>query len=120
MIRMLTKSVLASAVLLAAAGVSAQPLDGAYVATPLAAPAKSVLMTRDTAWKVRDGAYVAVNAPMREMIACQLVARSAGQLTGFSAGGKAFDAAQLGECNAKAKGGSTVIAKADTAAPATN
>ncbi|WBH17551.1 CC_3452 family protein [Sphingomonas radiodurans] len=118
MIRSLTKSVLVSAALLAAAGVSAQPSDSAYVATPVTAPAKSVLMTRDTAWNVRDGAFVTVDAPMREMVACQLVARSAGQLSGFTARGKAFDATQLDACNAKAKGAKTVMAKADTT-PAT-
>ena len=118
MIRVLTKSILASAALLTAAGVSAQPSDGAYVATPVSAPTKTVLMTRDTAWNVRNGAFVTVNAPMRDMAACQLVARSAGQLSGFTATGKAFDAAQMDACNAKAKGGKTVMAKAD-ATPAT-
>jgi hypothetical protein len=119
MIRMFAKSVLASAALLAAAGVSAQP-NGAYVATPAAAPTKPVLMTRDTAWQVRDGAYVASNAPMREMAACQLVARSAGALTGFSANGQAFDAAQLDACNAKAKGGKTMVAKTAAATATAN
>lgn len=118
MIRILTKSLLASAALLAAAGVSAQSSDGAYVATPVAAPTKNVLMTRDTAWNVRDGSFVTVNAPMRDMAACQLVARSAGQLTGFTANGKAFDTTQMDACNAKAKGVKTVMAKAD-ATPAT-
>lgn len=117
MIRILTKSLLASAALLAAAGVSAEPADGVYVATPVAAPASSVLMTRDTAWNVRDGAFVTVDAPLREMAACQLVARGAGQLSGFTANGKAFDTAQMESCNAKAKGGKTAMAKAD-AAPA--
>jgi hypothetical protein len=114
MLRILTKSVLASAALLAAAGVTAQP-TGAYVATPVSAPTKSVLMTRDTAWNVRDGAFVTVNAPMRDMAACQLVARSAGQLSGFSANGKSYDAAQLDACNAKAKGVKTQMVKADAA-----
>ena len=118
MIRILTKSLLASAALLAAAGVSAQPSDGAYVATPVAAPTKNVLMTRDTAWQVRNGSFVTVNAPMRDMAACQLVARSAGQLSGFTANGKAFDGTQMTACNAKAKVAKTVMAKADTA-PAT-
>ncbi|WP_085811044.1 hypothetical protein [Sphingomonas sp. TZW2008] len=118
MIRTIAKSVLVSAALLAAAGASAQPTDGAYVATPVAAPAKTTLMTRDTAWKLRDGAFVTVNAPMREMAACQLVARDAGLLSGFTANGKAFDAAQLDACNAKAKVAKTQVAKTD-AAPAT-
>lgn len=119
MIRSITKSVLASAALLAAAGVSAQP-NGAYVATPAAAPSKTVLMTRDTAWQVRDGAYVTSNAPMREMAACQLVARSVGALTAFTANGQSFDAAQLDACNAKAKGGKTAMAKTDAAPVAAN
>ncbi len=118
MIRSFAKSVIATAALLAAAGVSAQPSDGAYVATPVAAPTKNVLMTRDTAWNVRDGSFVTVNAPMRDMAACQLVARSAGQLSGFTANGQAFDAAQMEACNAKAKIAKSQIAKAD-AAPAT-
>jgi len=118
MIRIITTSLLASAALLASTGVSAQP-NGAYVATPAAAPSKTVLMTRDTAWQVRDGAYVTTNAPMREMAACQLVARSAGALTGFSANGQSFDTTQLDACNAKAKGGKAMMAKtAATTSPA--
>lgn len=119
MIRSVAKSVLVSAALLAAAGVSAQPA-GTYVATPAAAPTKTVLMTRDTAWQVRDGAYVTSNAPMRDMAACQLVARGAGVLTSFAANGTTFDAAKLDACNAKAKGGKTAMAKTDAAPVAAN
>lgn len=119
MIRMIASSVLASAALLAAAGVSAQPSDGAYVATPVNAPSKTSLVTRDTAWTLRDGAFVTVNAPMREMAACQLVARGAGQLSGFTAGGRAFDAAEMDACNAKARVAKTSMAKvAPTTVPA--
>ena len=114
MIRTVATAILTSAALLASTGASA---EGAYVATPVAAPAKSTLMTRDTAWNLRDGAFVTVNAPMREMAACQLVARSTGQLSGFSANGQSFDTDQLAACNAKAKGGKVAVAKAD-AAPA--
>ena len=118
MIRILAKSVLASAAILAAAGASAAPRD-TYVATPAAAPTKSFLITQSTAWQVRDGAYVVTNAPYREMIACQLVARNAGALTSFSVNGEAFDTAELDACNAKAKGGNVVAVKTATAqAPA--
>jgi len=120
MIRTISKSVLASAALLAAAGVSAQPTDGVYVATPVAQPAKTTLVTRDTAWKLRDGAFVTVNAPLREMIACQLAARGAGQLSGFTANGRAFDAAEMDACNAKARVAKTTIAKADASANTAN
>lgn len=117
MIRILSKSILASAALLASAGVSAQP-NGTYIATPAAAPTKTVLVTRDTAWQVRDGSYVVNNAPMREMAACQLVARSAGALTGFNANGQSFDTAQLDACNAKAKGGKALAKAAGAPSPA--
>lgn len=118
MIRILAKSVLASAAILASAGVSAGPRD-TYVATPASAPTKSFLITRDTQWQVRDGAYVVINAPVREMIACQLVARSAGTLTAFAVNGEAFDGAALDACNAKAKGGKAMAAKTDvSSAPA--
>lgn len=118
MIRILAKSVLASAAILAAAGASAAPRD-TYVATPAAAPTKSFLITHNTSWQVRDGAYVATNAPVREMIACQLVARSAGALTGFSVNGEAFDGAELDACNAKAKGSNVAAVKTAAAqAPA--
>ena len=42
-------------------------------------------------------------APEREAILCQLVARDAGKLSAFSAGGQAFDADALAKCNAHAK-----------------
>lgn len=118
MIRIVTTAIFASAALLASTGVSAQPSDGTYVATPVAAPAKATLMTRDTAWKLRDGAFVTVNAPYKDMAACQLVARSAGQLSGFSANGASFDEGKLAECNSKAKIAKVSMAKAD-ATPAT-
>jgi hypothetical protein len=117
MIRILSKSILASAALLASAGVSAQP-NGTYIATPAAAPTKTVLMTRDLAWRARDGAYVTQNSTMREMFACQLVARSAGALTSFNANGQSFDTAQLDACNAKAKGGKAMAKTAAAPAPA--
>lgn len=118
MIRILAKSILASAAILASAGVSAGPRD-TYVATPVTAPTKTFLITRDTSWQVRDGAYVATNAPVREMIACQMVARSAGALASFAVNGAAFDGAKLDACNAKAKGGAMMAAKPATAqAPA--
>ena len=102
MLRAVISAIVVSAATLAAAGVQAQSTNAYYVATPAAAPAKARLITRSTAWHVENGALVAARAPERDNILCQLVARDVGALTGFSAGGKAFDAAQLGACNAKA------------------
>ena len=111
MLRAVTSAILASAALLAAAGVQAAPASNYYVATPAAPAAKVRLMTRETPWTLHDGAYVAAKAPVREAILCQLVAREVGVLGGFSAGGKAFDEAQLGECNAKAGVATAAVAK---------
>lgn len=84
---------------------------GYYVAVPAAAPAKQTLVTRETLWKLHGDRYVAARAPEREAFLCSAVVRNAGALTSFTAGGQAFDADQLANCNAKAKpatGGATV------------
>ena len=120
MFRALSSAVLASAALLAAAGVHAQAPAGYYVATPVSAPAKAKLMTRSTPWALRNGAYVATQAPEREMVLCQLVAKDVGGLSAFSAGGKDYDAAALDKCNAKAGVAKTTMAKADTSAASSN
>ncbi|KQT34694.1 hypothetical protein ASG29_00575 [Sphingomonas sp. Leaf412] len=101
MFRSFVSAVITSAALLAAAGVQAQT-SGYYVATPAAKPAKDRLITRSTAWQLQNGAFVAARAPERDLVLCQLVARDIGALSSFSAGGKAYDAAQLGKCNGKA------------------
>lgn len=120
MIRSITTAILTSAALLAAAGAPAQTPSTGFVATPAVAPAKTTLMTRDTAWSFRGGSFVTADAPMRDMVACQLVARDIGLLTGFVANGKAYDAASLDKCNSKAKVAKTVMAKADAEDAATN
>ena len=109
MLRTVLSAIIASAATLAAAGVSAQPATGYYVATPVAAPAKARFITRATPWQLQDGTYVAARAPERDAILCQLVVRDIGALSAFSARGKAFDAAQLEKCNGKA---ATVTASA--------
>ncbi|MBY0300714.1 MULTISPECIES: CC_3452 family protein [Sphingomonas] len=102
MLRTVLSAIIASAATLAAAGVSAQPVTGYYVATPASAPAKARFITRATAWQLQDGSYVAARAPERDTILCQLVVRDIGPLSAFSAGGKSYDAAQLEKCNGKA------------------
>jgi len=82
----------------------AQPQGpGYYAATPIAAPVKTSMITRDTVWQFRDGAFTAAKAPEREMVLCQLVAQRVGKLSSFTVAGQAFDAATLDACNAKAK-----------------
>lgn len=118
MIRSIVTAIVASAATLAATGAVAQPAGGYYVATPVAAPAKARLMTRATPWNLQNGSFIAAQAPERDLVLCQLVAKDVGQLSAFSAGGKAFDADALGKCNAKASVAKVTIAKAN-ASPAT-
>lgn len=120
MLRSIAAAVLASAALLAAAGAPAQTVRGYYVATPVAAPAKTQLMTRATPWRLQGASFVAAQAPERDLVLCQLVAKDVGQLSSFSAGGKDFDADALGKCNAKAAVAKVSFAKAGTADAAAN
>lgn len=81
----------------------AQPAGPSYyAATPVEAPSKTSLITRDTIWKFRDGAFTAAKAPEREMVLCQLVAQRVGKLQSFTVAGAAFDETNLKACNAKA------------------
>ncbi|WP_353204536.1 hypothetical protein [Sphingomonas sp.] len=98
---------LAAAVLVSAASLSpfaAQAADGPYyAATPVAAPAKTLLITSGTVWKWNTTAFTANKATQRDAIMCEMVAKSTGKLVSFSAGGQPFDAPALEKCNARAK-----------------
>lgn len=93
----------ASAVLLGATASHAQAPGAYYVAAPAAAPSKTSLITRSTAWSLRDGVYVANKAPERDGVLCELVAKNVGKLASFTVAGKAYDGPALDKCNAKAK-----------------
>ncbi len=86
--------------------------SGYYVAVPAVQPTRVSLMTRATPWQLRSNAYVAARAPERDAVLCEMMARSTGALASFTAGGKSFDADQLGKCNAHAKGGAVPAAVA--------
>ena len=99
----LVAALLVSGTLIGATTARAETAGGYYHAVPAAHPTKSSFVTRSTAWRLRNGTFVAARAPERDMVLCQLVAQRAGALAGFSAGGKAYDAAALGQCNARVK-----------------
>ena len=94
----------ASTMLLSSTIANAQPAEGPgyYTATPIETPTKNSLITRDTVWKLHDGAFNAAKAPEREIVLCQLVAQRVGKLSSFTVGGQAVDADMLAKCNAKA------------------
>ncbi|WP_445191366.1 CC_3452 family protein [Sphingomonas sp. Tas61C01] len=92
-----------SATLIAATAADAQAPGAFYVATPASPTTKTSLVTRNTAWSLRGGAFVAAQAPERAQILCQLVADHVGGLSGFTVKGEAYDADQLAKCNAHVK-----------------
>lgn len=101
MIRRIPSALIATAAIIGATGVQAQ-VPGYYVATPIAKVEKTRLITRSTLWSQQNGAFVAMRAPERDTVLCQLVARDVGGLSSFVVAGKAYDAAQLDKCNGKA------------------
>jgi len=85
------------------AGQAQAQAGGYYIATPVAQPTKTSLVTHTTVWKWSDSAFVANKAPERENVVCELIAQRVGKLNSFTAGGQAFDADALAKCNARAK-----------------
>jgi len=75
---------------------------GYYTATPTTAPAKDSLIVRSTVWHCDAGQCTAAKGDTRDTIVCQAVAQQLGKLSAFAADGKAFDAAALESCNARA------------------
>lgn len=93
-----------TAVVLAAvpSAVQAQP-RASYVATAAAAPEKTTLLTRATAWNCAGATCTATRASGSHQTMCQLLVREIGPLTAFQARGTSFDAGQLEKCNAAAR-----------------
>lgn len=102
MIRLLSIAAVAAAALTPTAPAHAQTA-GYYTATLAAAPAKTKLVTRSTIWTCNGTTCIAPKAGSRDAIMCELVVRQTGALTGFTAGGNAFDAEALSKCNSRAK-----------------
>ena len=95
---LLAASLVAATALPTAAGAAA---GGYYVATPAAQPARDSVMTRATVWHRQSAALVADRAGERPQVMCELLARSVGELTAFSAGGTALEADKLAKCTAR-------------------
>ncbi len=102
MTRFFAAAAAATLALVPAAGIAQGAPNGYYAATPVAAPAKTSLVTRSTLWKCGAGTCTAAKANARDGIVCELVAREVGKLSAFRANGADFDADALEKCNAKA------------------
>lgn len=104
MIRTLSSvAAVVSAALLAPTLAQAADTGPYYVATPVAAPAKTVLITGETVWKWNNAAFTAGTSTRRDAIMCEMLVQRTGKLAAFTAAGKAFDDAALSKCNARAK-----------------
>ncbi len=67
-------------------------------------PSQSRFVARDSVWRCAGTTCVSTNpTATRAAIVCAALARQVGALSSFSADGRAFDAAQLQSCNARAR-----------------
>ena len=91
--------------LLAAVTLTAAPaFAGNYSAKP-AAPSQARIIARDISWNCGLDACQGNTDESRPAILCQGLAKRAGALNSFIANGRAFNAAELAQCNLSAKGG---------------
>jgi len=80
---------------------AATAAGGAYYRAELASPAPGArFVARDVVWACTDAACIAVQGTSRPLIMCSALAKKAGPVTSFTAGGKALEADDLARCNA--------------------
>ena len=86
---------------LAFGSTAATAAGGAYYRAELASPATEArFVARDVVWVCKDASCLAGQGTSRPLIMCSALVKKAGPVTGFTAGGKAFDAEELARCNA--------------------
>lgn len=94
---------LASAALiggLAFASTAATAAGGTYYRAELSSPASEArFVARDVVWACTNASCVAGQGTSRPMIMCSALAKKAGPVTSFTAGGKALEADDLARCN---------------------
>jgi len=89
-------------ILSALAGIAA-PAGAATYSAKLAAPTTERFIARDIVWACGADACQGATEESRPVVLCESLARHAGRIDSFLADGRAFGAAELGECNAAAK-----------------
>lgn len=92
-----------AAAALALAGAVPAAAGGYYSVRPIGERQKASVVTRDTVWTCGGGVCSARKAPERDAVLCGLIVRQVGTIAEFRAGGTAFDADALAECNARAR-----------------
>ncbi len=77
--------------------------SGHFEAQPEARPAQQRFVARDNVWRCGDAGCTSARTPTRPAIVCASLVREVGALTRFSAGGRAFGAEELEDCNRRAR-----------------
>ena len=86
---------------LAFGSTAATAAGGAYYRAELASPATAArFVARDVVWVCKDSSCLAGQGTSRPLIMCSALAKAAGPVTSFTAGGKALAAEELARCNA--------------------
>ena len=82
----------------------AAALASTYAATPIARAAQGRIIASDISWTCGPDACVGSTEESRPLVLCQGLASRTGRIASFVADGRAFAPAELGRCNARAKG----------------
>lgn len=83
------------------ASTAATAAGAAYYRAELASPAAAArFVARDVVWACTDAGCIAGQGTSRPLIMCSALAKKAGPVTSFTAGGKALEADDLARCNA--------------------
>ncbi|SEH14800.1 hypothetical protein SAMN05428974_1275 [Sphingopyxis sp. YR583] len=80
---------------------AATAAGGVYYRAELASPAPEArFVARDVVWACTGAGCVASQGTSRPLIMCAALAKKAGPVASFTAGGKALEADDLARCNA--------------------
>lgn len=80
---------------------AATAAGGTYYRAELSSPASNArFVARDVVWACKDTSCIAGQGTSRPLIMCSALAKAAGPVTSFVAGGKALEADELARCNA--------------------
>ena len=90
--------------LLSLAFLSTPALASSYFeAQPVTRPSHERFVARDNAWRCGEAGCSSARTTTRPALVCSTLARAVGPLRSFSVDGRAFDAAALEACNARAR-----------------
>ena len=89
--------------LILSALLAAAPVFASTYSATLITPTSQRIIARDIVWTCGADACQGATEESRPAVICQSLARRAGKVGAFIAGGRAFTPAELDKCNAAAK-----------------